>query len=71
MHFPSITREIHSCEILSLFTFENILCLLHVLSLIYPAGNLCEIQHQSYAKKVMFSLKKRMEGILFMYWNIC
>ena len=34
MHVPNLTRELHSCQILSLFTFEHILCLL--LSLIYP-----------------------------------
>ena len=51
---------------LSIFTFEQLLCLL--LSLIYPAVYLLnkDLCDQSYAKKVIFFPEKRMQGI-FVY----
>ena len=64
---------------LSIFTFEHILCL--SLSLIYPAvyllnKDLCELSVVDTAPELcqkgdIFPEKKRMEGILFMFWNIC
>ena len=63
------TWQLKGVIILSIFTFEHILCLL--LSLIYPASSALVDTAPDLCQKGDLFPEKRMEGILFMLRKIC